>query len=496
MTVPAGTRRRTLFWKVAPALVGLQLVIVAISAGLTVFYARDAQETLASTSLSARLDATAEEIERRSGGLENGWASMDESLLLDLHYRFPDPLFLIDLNGEVFGPIWPAEDAFGLASELDSTWTVPDFLQLEEAFDGLVLDLGDTEVDGGFASAPLYDRGGFPVALLVVQPLRRSLEWELAESRTAFREASQLVAAVSVALALLFGAFLTWWLVRPVRSMASVVADIDGENPDLRIPVRGADEMAVLGSAINQMADRVAASIRSLRETDRLRREMVANVGHDLRTPLAGIRLRLEEGVRLSSEGRLDEARASLDAAQRQVDHVTRLIEDLFELSRLEGDASLLHMEPVLPAEWIGEAVGMYRSAAREAGVALEVDLPKGLPLLQADGTRLIRLLGNLLSNAVRHTPSGGSVRIAATVMDGSLVVTVRDTGEGLSPDMRERLFDRYYRGNDARTRGSHQRTGLGLAIARAIAEAHGGTLDVAPTEGSGTTLRLQLPLA
>ncbi len=175
---------------------------------------------------------------------------------------------------------------------------------------------------------------------------------------------------------------------------------------------------------------------------------------------------------------------------------MTRLIEDLFELSRLEGDASLLHMEPVPPAEWIGEAVGMYRSAAREAGVALEVDLPKGLPLLQADGTRLIRLLGNLLSNAVRHTPSGGSVRIAATVMDGSLVVTVRDTGEGLSPDMRERLFDRYYRGNDARTRGSHQRTGLGLAIARAIAEAHGGTLDVAPTEGSGTTLRLQLPLA
>lgn len=495
MSQPEGTRGRTLFWKVAPALVGLQLVIVAISAGLTVFFARDAQQTLATTSLSARLDATAEEIERRTGGLENGWASLDESLLLDLQYRFPDPLFLMDLNGEVFGPVWPAEDAFGLESTLDSTWTVPGFLQLEEAFDGLVVDLSEDEVAGGFASAPLYDRGGFPVALLVVQPMRRSLEWELTESRSAFRQASRTVAVVSVLLALLFGAFLTWWLVRPVRTMAAVVSDMDGEDPDLRIPVQGGDEMAVLAHAINLMADRVSVSIRSLRETDRLRRELVANVGHDLRTPLAGIRLRLEEGVRYAGENRLAEAVASLDAAQRQVDYVTRLIEDLFELSRLEGDASLLRHEPVPPAEWITEAVGMYRSAAKEAGVILTVDLPAGLPMLQADGTRLLRLLGNLLSNAIRHTPSGGSVRVEARLEANALAVTVQDTGEGLSAEMQDRLFDRYYRGDDARTRGTHQRTGLGLAIARAVAEAHGGTLDVLPAQGPGTTMRLRLPL-
>lgn len=495
MTLSTGQKGRTLFWKVAPALVGLQLVIVAISAGLTVYYARDAQQTLATTSLSARLDATAEEIERRTAGLEGGWASLDESLLLDLQYRFPDPVFLIDLNGEVFGPVWPAEDAFGLESTLDSTWTVPDYVQLEEAFDGLIVDLGDTEVDGGFASAPLYDRGGFPVALLVVQPMRRSLEWELTESRAAFRQASRSVALISVALALLFGAFLTWWLVRPVRSMAAVVAGMDGENPDLRVSVTGGDEIAVLGRAINQMAERVSASIRSLRETDRLRRELVANVGHDLRTPLAGIRLRLEEGVRFSGEGRMEEAVASLDAAQRQIDHVTRLIEDLFELSRLEGDASLLHIEPVPPAEWINETVGMYRAAAKEAGLTLEVDMPVGLPILQADGTRLLRLLGNLLSNAIRHTPNGGSVRVVVALDGPFLIVNVRDTGEGLSAAMRDRLFDRYYRGDDARTRSTHQRTGLGLAIARAVAEAHGGTLDVVPTDGPGTTLQLRLPL-
>ncbi|MDA0875603.1 MAG: HAMP domain-containing protein [Bacteroidetes bacterium] len=279
MTGPDVKRRRSLFWKVALALVGLQLVIVVISAGLTVNYARDAQETLASTSLGARLDATAEEIERRTAGLDGGWASLDESLLLDLQYRFPDPVFLLDLNGEVFGPIWPAEDAFNLESVLDFTWTVPAFLELEEAFDGMIVDLTDQEVPGGFASAPLYDRGGFPVALLVIQPMRRSVEWELAESRSALWQASRTVALISVVLALLFGAFLTWWLVRPVRSMASVVSDMDGEDPDLRVVVRGADEMAVLGHAINQMADRVSASIRSLRETDRLRRELVANVG-------------------------------------------------------------------------------------------------------------------------------------------------------------------------------------------------------------------------
>lgn len=489
--------RRTLFWKVAPALVVLQLASVAITAGFIILYARSAQDTLASTALAARLDATAEEIERRTNGLESGPEALSDALRLDLSYRFPDPLILIDLDGSAAAPIWPASDGFlTMQPFADSTWTEPSWVQLEEAYDDVVIDLSDDDVSGGFASAPLYDAAGFPVGLLVVQPLSRSLDLELEESRTAFRQSVRNGAILAIVVALLFGALLTWWLVRPVRRMAEVVSGMGGDWQANRIEVSGEDEVALLGAAINDMADRVADSIQSLRNTDRIRRELVANVGHDLRTPLAGIRLHIEEAIRFEGEGRVDEARQALSTAQRQIDFVSRLIEDLFELSRLEGDRSLLRLEPVPPAELVSELVGMYQSTAAAAGVSLETRLHDGLPIIQADGTRLIRLMGNLLSNAIRHSPEGAKVTIDVSADAQELRMAVRDLGPGMDTDEQERLFDRYYRGDDARTRASsHKRTGLGLAIAKAVAEAHGGRLDVESAKGAGTTMALVLPL-
>jgi signal transduction histidine kinase len=489
--------RRTLFWKVAPALVVLQLASVAITAAFIILYAQGAQETLASTALAARVDATAEEIERRTNGLALGADSLDASLRLDLSYRFPDPLILISLDGTAGEAIWPAPDGFLTGSLfMDSSWTEPSYIQLEEAYDGVVIDLSDDDVMGGFASAPLYDAAGFPVGLLVVQPLTRSLDLELSESRTAFLQSVRNGAIITIIVALLFGALLTWWLVRPVRRMASVVAGMGGDWQATRVDVKGEDEVASLGQAINDMADRVAESIHSLRSTNRIRRELVANVGHDLRTPLAGIRLHIEEAIRFEGDGRTSEARSALETAQRQIDFVSRLIEDLFELSRLEGDRSLLRLEPVPPAELVSELVGMYQSAAASAGVTLQTELESGLPMIEADGNRLIRLMGNLLSNAIRHSTQGSRVVIGASTGTDTLRITVTDAGSGMDTEEQERLFDRYYRGDDARTRASsHKRTGLGLAIAKAVAEAHGGRLEVESVKDEGTTMTLLLPL-
>jgi signal transduction histidine kinase len=491
--------RRTLFWKVAPSLVILQLTIVAIAAGFTISYARSAQQTLASAAMAARLDATAEEIERRSNGLESGADNLDEALLLDLSYRFPDPMVLLDLDGSAAHPIWPASDGFDLdAPFIDSTWQEPSWVQLEEAYDDVVIDLSDDDVPGGFASAPLYDEAGFPVGLLVVQPLTRSLNLELAESREAFRQSVEVVAVLAIMLALVFGGFLTWWMVRPIRRMATVVSGMGGDWQQDRVQVKGDDEITLLAEAINGMADRVAESIQSLRATDRMRRELVANVGHDLRTPLAGIRLHIEEASRFESEGRRSEAIAALSTAQRQIDHVSRMIDDLFELSRLEGDSSLLRLEPVLLAELVTEVVGMFASSAQEKGVSLTSHVSRNVPVLQADGTRLVRLLGNLVSNAIRHSPEGEHVILSVDTTKGSgwVELSVQDRGPGMTEEERSRLFDRYYRGGDARTRDpAHKRTGLGLAIARAVAEAHEGRLEVESEPGKGTIMRLFLPI-
>ena len=217
--------RRSLFWKVAPALVVLQLASVAITAGFIILCARSAQDTLASTALAARVDATAEEIERRTNGLALGAGDIDEGLRLDLAYRFPDPLILVDLDGTAAAPIWPAADGFLTDTPfVDSTWVEPSYIQLEEAYDDVVIDVSSDDVPGGFASAPLYDAAGFPVGLLVVQPLTRSLDLELAESRAAFRQSVRNGAILAIVVALLFGAILTWWIVRPVRRMVDVVS--------------------------------------------------------------------------------------------------------------------------------------------------------------------------------------------------------------------------------------------------------------------------------
>ncbi len=493
------TVRRSLFWKVAPALVALQLVVVAVAAGFTIWYARSAQETLASAALAARIDATAEEIERRTNGLADGVDGLEEDLRLDLSFRFPDPLILIDLNGTAADPIWPSAEGFAIEfSSSDSSWDEPSWVQLEEAYDDVVIDLSDEDVEGGFASAPLFDAGGFPAGLLVVQPLTRSLDLELAASQEAFRKSVRAIAILAVVLALLFGGILTWWLVGPIRRMAAVVSEMGGDWQANRVEIEGEDEIAVLGRSINEMADRVAESIESLRATDRMRRELVANVGHDLRTPLAGIRLHIEEANRFESEGRHAEAVASLTTAQKQIDHVSRMIDDLFELSRLEGDASLLRIEPIPPAELVSEVVGMFAASASQAEVVLQADLDDDLPILHADGTRLIRLLGNLISNAIRHAPerSEVSLNVRANMVAGELTMSVSDQGVGMSEEDQQRLFDRYYRGSDARTRDTrHKRTGLGLAIAKAVAEAHDGRLEVESAPGEGTTMRFTLPI-
>jgi two-component system sensor histidine kinase BaeS len=146
----------------------------------------------------------------------------------------------------------------------------------------------------------------------------------------------------------------------------------------------------------------------------------------------------------------------------------------------------------------VSDAISGNRSLAAEGGVELERRVQEDLPSLEADGTRLLRLLNNLLSNGIRHTPPQGRVRITAELDGDVMQIEVVDTGEGIDREDLERLFDRYYRGKDSRTRSpmdSRQGTGLGLAISRAIAHAHGGTLEAISTLGEGTTMRLRLPV-
>ena len=488
---------RTVFWRLAAGAMLVQVAVVGLAGFLLNAVAHERSLELAQQSLALRLDAVAEEIEARAqfeiAGSPDGFGGtatlrLPPLLERDLADRFPDPLYVLDLDGAVRLAVAGEEKA-----------TVP-LAALDSIAAGAVAVL----LDGtGWAAAPLLDPAGLPAGGVLVLPLTQTLDEELAPSRAGYRQAFALVLAAVFVLTLAFVLLTTRWLVGRVQRVTRRVEMLGEGEYAARLPGEGPDEVGRLAAAVNQMAAAVERSIQALEATDRLRRELVANVGHDLRTPLAALSGYLEEAERLAPSDPV-RAAAALAVARRQAAHAAALVADLFELAQLERAAAPpLRRAPVPVGELVRDVAAAHRPAAQAAGVALQTDLPPGLPTLDADGARLFRVLDNLVGNALRHTPAGGAVGIRVVPGgDGGVVIAVSDTGEGIAPDELARVFERYFRGGGARTRserggqGDGSGSGLGLAIARAVAEAHGGALTAASTVGEGSTFTLRLPAA
>lgn len=233
--------------------------------------------------------------------------------------------------------------------------------------------------------------------------------------------------------------------------------------------------LAAAGAAVAAaLAARLAVEERSRREIEEARRRFVASVSHDLRTPLASLRLLVEsidDGV-VTGETRdryLGEIRTHVAA-------LSALIDDLFELSRIEAGDISWTMSQVELHELVGDTVAAMRAPAAARGVALSADLPAGELVARANAEKLQRVLFNLIQNAIRHTPADGSVTVRARTAGGGVEVEVADDGDGIAPADGEQVFDAFYRGGDEAARGGDG-AGLGLAISRAIVEAHGGRI-------------------
>jgi signal transduction histidine kinase len=274
--------------------------------------------------------------------------------------------------------------------------------------------------------------------------------------------------------------------VADLESVRAALADVGAGAREIDIPVRGDDELAALADDVEAMVCKLAAS-------ERARRELVAAVSHDLRTPLTAIQLiteGLEDGI--FEPGRTREQLGRLSAHVRAL---AALIDDLFELSRLEAGELRMSMEQVQLAELVHETVEAMRPYADASRIVVRIEVDGALAPARGNPEKLQRVLFNLLQNAIRHTPPDGSVVVRAASIPGpALLVEVFDTGDGIAPDDRERVFEPFVQGASraARTDGS---AGLGLAIARAIVEAHGGRIWLADAR-SGTRVRFSLPAA
>lgn len=496
--------RRSVFPKAAATLAAALVATGLLALAVGGFFAYRGALGIVSRVVAVQIDALAEEVETRGAPLEGALAELPELLRYDLALRMPDPVHLVEADGTTSAVIRPDSAVFaGLPrTQEPPRWSAAqaaarDSLFAEALADGvLVIEMQPGALGTSYAFAPLFSASGEVAGGLFVAPLDATIQQVLEEPRRAFVRALVVVALGAVVLAVLLAALVTARLVRPLRRMTRRVERIGAGDYAARLGTGGTDEFGRLGAAIDDMAGAVETSVEALRAAGRMRRELVANVGHDLRTPLAALLGYVEEAQRMSAEGRAADAAESLAGAQRQGAYLERLVADLFELAVLDAaptPAHALRTEPIPLAELLGEAAEAHRRAFREAEITFVADIPPDLPLVEADGVRLLRLCDNLLTNARRHTPEGGTVRLSARSESGAVVVDVADTGEGMAPEVLAHIFERYYRGSDARTRSG--RTGLGLPISRAIAHAHGGTLEAASTPGEGSTFTLRLPV-
>ncbi len=245
-------------------------------------------------------------------------------------------------------------------------------------------------------------------------------------------------------------------------------------------------------SVYAQMSRRIQSQMQELTQADSLRRELVGNVSHDLRTPLAALQGYLE--TLLMKEGSLtpDEQRGYLQTALRHSERLAALVAELFELARLDSHETLAHPEPFALDELAQDMVQQFGLAGEKKGVSLRFDAPQDLPFVFADIGLIARVLENLLENALRHTPEGGKVTIHLAPQGARVAVQVADTGEGIAPEVLPHIFERFYRApNPPPSSGG---AGLGLAIARRILEMHGSRLEVQSVLGQGTMFSFSLP--
>jgi signal transduction histidine kinase len=292
-----------------------------------------------------------------------------------------------------------------------------------------------------------------------------------------------LAGAVAGGIALLMARFIARGMTQPLRDMAAAAQRMETGDYSTRVATRSMDEVGQLAHAFNRMS-------AELETIELSRRELVANVSHELKTPIAAIRAHLENLL----DGVEEPDPATLQIMLTQSERLGRLVEQLLDLSKLQSGEVPLHREPV-PLEALLTRVVSEIGVRADDLVRIERDVDDGLPPVDADPERVHQVLYNLLDNAVRATPGEGTVTIGVHRVNRSVHISVADTGIGIPAEHLTRVFERFYRIDPARSREDGG-TGIGLAIARSVVEAHGGQITASSEPGHGSVFSFDLPVA
>lgn len=292
-----------------------------------------------------------------------------------------------------------------------------------------------------------------------------------------------LVSAIgSIAVALILGIFLARTLIRPLRQLIAATRTIAEGDLEQKIHVRSRDELGELASSFNKMSEELARSRN-------LRRQMTADIAHELRTPISVI-IGHVDGV---ANGVIPDSSETFSIIQEEAGRLERLVEDLRTLSMADAGELTLTLRLVSPQTVLEQASAAYRPHANEKRITLRVEAEPDLPEIYVDPDRMAQVFGNLISNALYHTPTDGHITLSALRVSDEVEIRVQDSGPGIEPEELHRVFNRFYRTDKSRQRDSGG-SGLGLAIAKSIVENHGGRIWAESAPGEGTIIAIALP--
>jgi len=406
-------------------------------------------------------------------------------------------LYLLDARGQVIAHSMPPDKVKRKRVSLG-----PINAFLTNGTHGLIMgdDPGNDDRQNSFTVAPIdYEgnRQGYIYAILgsdkighISEVLQRSLimKWS----------ASAVFAAL--VFAFIAGLILFFFLMRKLRALSQSMqqfkhSDLQGDTAAIINDMKPRDEIDAMALTFDQMAQRIHLQMSRLQETDSLRRELVANVSHDLRTPLSSLSGYLETLLLKSSDLTESDRKAYLNIAHDNAKRLSAMVEELFELAKLEANEVRPQQELFSLSELAFDVSQKFHLRAKEKNIQLEVDTDESVPYVTADVALMERVLDNLIDNALKHTPEGGCILLHLSTEQGKVQIAVSDTGYGIAEDEIPHIFKRFYRKSDgAEDKHAHSGLGLGLAIASRIVELHGSHLSVNSVLHQGTTFQFSLP--
>jgi len=404
-------------------------------------------------------------------------------------------VYLLDTEGRIVGHTMPPES---IQTDRVDLAPVRQLIEggVDMPFHGT--DPRNLERDKVFSASPVMDQGevqGYLYAILGGQKYD-----ELASSiRGSYVQQVSLGAMTAILLAaILIGLLVFNLLTRRLTRLTGTVQQFtaSGFDPEVKIKAdHSKDEIGQLSAAFRRMADKIRQQFEELKETDRLRRELVSNVSHDLRTPLASMHGYVDTLLLKNDTLSSEERRHYLEIARKHTQRLGQLIGDLFELSKLDAGSEGPHLETFSLAELLHDVSQEFTLEAERKHINLIVSAPQQATMVNADIGLMQRVLENLLRNALKFTPEGGDVTIKLEPRPGAVSVAVSDTGCGIPDKDIERIFDRFYQSEQS-PGNEDSSTGLGLAIVKRILELHGSRITVSSKLDQGTRFEFDLPAA